>query len=62
MPAPIYLTTEEVAAVLKIKQRTVQLKIRTGQLPALNLGSDAKPSYRVDPAELDRYIAAKTAA
>lgn len=62
MPLPLYLTTEEVADILRLKRRTIQLKIRDGQIAAVNLGSEARPSYRITQQELDRYIAERAAA
>ena len=61
MQNPSYLTTEEVAGILRLERRTVQLKIRDKQIRAINVGSDKKPSYRIEQTELDRFIAERAA-
>lgn len=55
-----FLTTDEVAAALRVERRTVQLKIRNKELAAVNVGSDKKPTWRVSEEELDRYITSRT--
>lgn len=57
----MYLTTEEVAEILRIQRRTVQLKIRKKELRAVNLGTEERPNYRVTQAALDAYLEARAA-
>lgn len=50
-----YLTTKEVAALLKIKPTTVRKWIGQGLLPAIGFG-DRKKEYRVTKSELEEFI------
>ncbi|EYB67767.1 hypothetical protein DEIPH_ctg033orf0209 [Deinococcus phoenicis] len=47
-----YLTAENVAAALHVHPDTVYRLIREGRIRAVNIGSEAKPSWRIHPAEL----------
>jgi excisionase family DNA binding protein len=46
------LTSEQVAERLNIKERRVQDLLRSGQLIGIKIGKD----WRIDPADLDRFI------
>lgn len=50
------LTPDEVAAVLKIKRRTVLRWIQQGKLPGIKLSEGPAPQWRVDSEDLDRYL------
>lgn len=56
-PAPTMegalLGSEEAAALLRIKQRTVQAMAKRGELPCVRFG---KRIIRFDPADLRRWI------
>jgi excisionase family DNA binding protein len=45
------LTTEEIAKILKVHQRTVQRLIRSGELPAFRVGIQ----WRVNRSDLEAY-------
>lgn len=47
------LTTQEVAAALRLTKRQVQLLIQRGELPAVDLGHRTK---RVRPSALAQYL------
>ena len=47
-----YLTTEQVAAVLQVEQRTVAQWLRTGQLKGVKMGR----LWRVPPSALDEFL------
>ena len=53
---PRPLTTTEVAKRCQVKVPTVRRWIRTGALPAENVGTEAKPQYLVHLADLDRAL------
>lgn len=58
--APLLLTPEHCATLLSCSRRTVYALIRLGDLRAIRLrgtGTGARPAFRVEPAELDAYIA-----
>ena len=46
------LTSEQVAERLNIKERRVQDLLRNGQLIGLKIGKE----WRIDPADLERFI------
>ncbi len=54
MPDDTLLTVEEVARRLGVHIDTVRRWIRSGELPAINLGGPA--GYRITQADLDRFI------
>jgi excisionase family DNA binding protein len=47
-----FLTVAEVAALLQCSEPTVRRRIRTGELPACNLGRQ----IRIDPADFRAYL------
>ena len=49
------LTLDEVAERLHVTRRTVERKIRVGELPALQLGGPCTP-LRVDERELEEWL------
>lgn len=55
------LKPEEVAAELRVDRETVARMIRAKTLPAINIGSGARPSWRVERAELVAFVAARRA-
>jgi excisionase family DNA binding protein len=52
-----WLTVQQVADVLQVHEETVRRWIREGELPVLDLGR--KAGYRIRPADLEAYIAAR---
>ena len=50
-----WLTVAEITQTLKVHEETVRRWIRSGQLPAVLLGS-AKGGYRVRRGDLDRFV------
>jgi excisionase family DNA binding protein len=55
------LKVEEVADLIGVSRRTVYALIQAGFLETVNVGSAARPRLRVTPAEMDRFIAERTA-
>jgi excisionase family DNA binding protein len=53
------LTIREVAAMLRQSERTVRGKVADGTLPAVRIGSGPRAPFRVDAAELERFISPK---
>ena len=49
------LTVQAVSEILGISQTTVYAEIKAKTLPAFKIGG----SYRVEPASLERYLAAR---
>lgn len=49
------LTLDEVAERLRVTRRTVERKIKRGELPALQLGGK-RTSLRVDARELEEWL------
>jgi excisionase family DNA binding protein len=58
-PRDELLTVDEVTRILKVHEETVRRWIRSGELPALLLGS-ARGGYRVRQTDLDRFIVEKS--
>lgn len=50
------LTVKDVADELAISVEQARRFIRRGELAAVNLASDRRPSYRVSRAALDKYL------
>ncbi len=51
------LTLNEVAERLRVSLRTVREYVRTGSLPALNIGTGrVRPLWRVDEIELETWL------
>jgi excisionase family DNA binding protein len=55
------LKVEEVADLIGVSRRTVYALIQAGFLETVNVGSAARPRLRITPAEMDRFIAERTA-
>jgi excisionase family DNA binding protein len=53
------LTVAAVAARLNLTPKSVYALIRSGALPASNMGNGAVPRYRVKPQALDAFVAAR---
>jgi excisionase family DNA binding protein len=53
-------TVKEVAEHLGVSDRTIRNWIVSGLLPATNIGSPARPHYRVAESDLDRFLAERT--
>lgn len=51
----IFLTTQEVADILKLNILTIYEYIRSGELQAIKLGRN----YRIEEINLDKFISAK---
>lgn len=56
------LSVADVAARLGMSGWKVRRLIASGELPASNFGSAARPEYRVDPAAVERLIVARRVA
>jgi len=56
-----YLTPPAIAARLGVAEETVRGWITGGELPAANLARRdcVRPRYRVDPADLEAFLAAR---
>ncbi len=54
---PRFLTTTDVAEILGMSDQSVRNLILRGELKALQVGE--RRQWRIDPAELDRYIEAQ---
>jgi excisionase family DNA binding protein len=50
------LTIREVAAQLRVSQRTVERLLAKGELPALQVGSHPRAPVRIDEAELEEWL------
>ncbi|MCT4626986.1 helix-turn-helix domain-containing protein [Halodesulfovibrio sp.] len=50
------LTVKDVAAVLGIQVEVVRRLIRRGELRASNIGTAAKPMYRIRQAALEKFL------
>lgn len=53
--AEIY-TIEEVAKRLKVHDRTVRRYIKSGDLKAVNLGSDSQPNWRIQEEDFLSFL------
>lgn len=54
------LTLEEVADRLSVARSTVYKMVRDAGLPAINVGLDGRPNYRVTEEALAAWIQART--
>lgn len=60
MSRPKLLTTTETADLLGIPLRSFRALQRQHRTPpAINVGTQRRPVYRFDPADIDRWIAAR---
>ncbi len=50
------LTSQQVAAMLQVDERTVQRYAREGLIKALRLGKGSRSRYRFDPVDVEAYI------
>lgn len=55
-PSPPLLTPKEVAARLGVTVETVWHYIQTGVLPAFDLSMGTRPTYRIQPADLENFL------
>lgn len=56
------LTPEQVAERLQIPVARVRQMCRSHELPAIKLGESRRSIWRIDPADLDRWITERKAA
>ncbi len=57
-----WLTPAEAAARLSCSQDLVRALIRDGTIPAINIGQSSRSRrYRIDPVELERFMANRKA-
>jgi len=49
------MTPPQVAKYLRVRRDTVLAWIRSGELRAINISNASRPSYRVDPADLEEF-------
>lgn len=54
---PALLTIREVARRLNVSPLSVRRQIASGRLPGVKLGDAGPAPLRVDPVELERYLA-----
>lgn len=59
--ADAFLEPKQIAATLRVSYGTVLAWIRAGELRAIALGAAGGKPYRVTPAELARFLTARTA-
>ncbi|MFC0626116.1 helix-turn-helix domain-containing protein [Kribbella deserti] len=50
------LTVEDVAAHLQLTPTHVRRLIRRRELPAINVGAERRPTYRVEPSALQEFL------
>ena len=55
------LTPPQVARRLAVKVDRVRRWITAGQLRGINLGDGSRPRWRIDPADLEAFLARRTA-
>jgi excisionase family DNA binding protein len=55
-----FLTIDQVAERLSVSRRTVERKIRAGEIPSLQLGGP-RSAIRVDALELDAWLSDRVA-
>lgn len=54
----VYMTTHEVAHLLRLSEAGVRYRLRKGILPGINLGSD-RAGWRISRRELDAWLDAR---
>ena len=52
-----YVPVHEIASRLCVSEQTVRRMIKSEQIPALNIGTEANPEYRLCPVEVDSALA-----
>ena len=50
------LTVKQVGERLQVHEKTVSLWLRDGQLAGIKLGAGRNAEWRIDPADLKRFI------
>lgn len=55
------MTVSEVAAELRCDRETVARMVRAGELSAINIGGDGRPSWRVNRADLLAWLETRRA-
>ncbi|OBQ46224.1 helix-turn-helix domain-containing protein [Halodesulfovibrio spirochaetisodalis] len=56
MSVSVTLTVKDVSAALGVRVEVVRKLIRKGELRASNIGSAAKPMYRIRQAALEKFL------
>jgi len=51
----VFLTTAEVAQLLRVKEETIRRRIRRGKIPAIRMGK----GFRIKASELDELLESK---
>ena len=53
------MTLAEVGERLKVSERTVQRRVKAGEIEVINVGSRLRPRLRVTEEEYQRYLASR---
>lgn len=56
---PVLMDTIMVSDILGLNDDTIRRKIRKGEIPAANLGTEKMPEYRIAKEDLREYLNSK---
>lgn len=58
----VYLTPQEVAERLRVDVKVIYRRIRSGDLPADDFGTESRPLYRIKEENLEAWVARRRSA
>lgn len=50
------LTARELADLLRLDEKTVRRRTRRGEIPAVNVGTENRPSWRYDQRRIEAWL------
>lgn len=56
LPEPLYLSLKQAAALSGLSEKFVRRSVKSGSLPASDLGTPGRPFYRVSREDLDGWM------
>lgn len=57
MTSEEYLTTKEVAAMLRVSDQTIRSYVKRGMIPAIKFGTSRRSTVRIPKSGLDQFLA-----
>ena len=57
MTSEEYLTTKEVATMLRVSDQTIRSYVKKGMIPAIKFGTSRRSTVRIPKSGLDKFLA-----
>jgi len=57
MASEEYLTTKEVASLLRVSDQTIRSYVKKGMIPAIKFGTSRRSTVRIPKSGLDKFLA-----